>query len=260
MSREKAEEVRSTLLENWKSISKTVPSHVDAERLGAIAVAAVRSDDSLSRCSTSSLVTCIVACAQLGIEPGDNTQRAYLIPRGGECTLMIGYRGLIELAYRSGTIESIDAQVIYDGDEYQIDLGTDPRVVHRPTLENRGEMVGVYAVIHVRGASVPIVEVMDLKTIDKIRRAAGSRSPAWRDWPEEMAKKSVIKRPLKRVPLSSDLRRALAIDDEHDARGIAVEDVMPEVTQGWAGMADARDEDQHHEEMADDEADEAEES
>lgn len=222
-----ASEIERAIAAQWKQISTVVPDHVTPERLSRIAVSAIRRTPKLGSCSTASLLEAVTQAAILGIEPNDGTGRAYLIPYGREAQLQLGYRGVVDLAYRSGQIALIDCQVVREGDDFEVGLGTEPSVHHIPCLDGGGAMRGVYAVVRVKGTDYPVVEVMGLGEIERIKRMSRGASKGdspWQQWPEEMARKSVLRRATKRCPSSTELHRALAYEDAHV--GVPLEDAM----------------------------------
>lgn len=227
---DKAREVEQAISKNWKAISGSIPDGVDQKRLVRIAVNAIRRKPDLANCSTSSIVAAIAQAAQVGIEPDDGTNRANLIRRGKTACFELQYRGVVDLAYRSGIVEYAKAQAVYEEDELIVDLGTANEVTHVPALGgDRGELVGAYSIIYLRGSKHPLIEVVDDRDIDKARTLAKS-SPAWRDWPEEMARKFVLKRNFKQAPCSAEFRSALAFDDvATTGRNVPIDEVFPDL-------------------------------
>lgn len=223
----KAQQVERAITAQWKTIKGVVPDHVTPERLVRIAVSAIGRNDTLSKCSVSSLVEAVTQAGIVGLEPNDGTGRAYILPYKGQAAFQIGYKGLLDLAYRSGRIALVDAQVVYEGEPFECRLGTAPYLEHTPTFDH-GPMVGVYAVVRVKGVEYPLIEMMgpdELKRIKAASQASRADSP-WRIWEEEMSRKAVLKRVLKRAPSDTALRLAVGMIDAADA-GIPVEDIFP---------------------------------
>lgn len=231
MASEKIKAVELALKRNWATIKGTVPASVTPERLVRIAVTAINLDQHLEGCSVDSLVTAIVKSAMVGIEPNDGTGRAYIVPYKGDAQFQLGYKGLIDLAYRSGLVEFIDCQVVYEGDDFDCELGSSPFVRHRPVFEH-GPMKGVYAVLVPKGSTRAVIEIMGLDDIAKIKKMSkGSRADRpWIIWEEEMARKGPLKRVCKRGPCSIELHTAIGFDNESE--GIDIESVMPGVLDG----------------------------
>jgi recombination protein RecT len=171
-------------------------------------------------CTPQSLLACVMTCAQLGLEPDQFLGQAYLVPfkdnKSGTtiCTLIPGYRGYIALARRSGEMQTVSAQVVYERDEFNLAYGINDTLEHRPNLSgDRGKPIGAYCVFKYKdgGYSFDFLPVTD---IDKVRsRSRASNDGPWvTDW-DEMAKKTVIKRHSKLAPLSVEFQRAVALED-----------------------------------------------
>lgn len=158
--------------------------------------------------------------AQLGLEPNTPLGQAYLIPYKNkgvlECQFQIGYKGLIDLAYRNGQMQTIQAQAVYESDEFFCQYGLEPQLVHRPAFSDRGKVAYFYGIFRTvnggYGFSVMSKEDMDsyAKTYSK---AFDSGYSPWKTSYEEMAKKTVIKQALKYAPIKTDFQRALSADE-----------------------------------------------
>ena len=123
---------------------------------------------------------------------------------------MPSYMGLIDLAYRSGKIKKIYAKEVRENDIYEVTEGTNESIIHKRPKGGRGKVIEYYAVAIFKDGSITF-ETMDLDMIDKIKALAPS-SPAWKKWPGEMSKKSVLKRLCKRIPMSMELSQAVDYD------------------------------------------------
>jgi recombination protein RecT len=203
-------------------IAKALPKHLTADRLVRVALTAIGKIPKLAECTGSSLWAALMACAELGLEPGGALGHAYLIPfenrKAGvtECQLIVGYRGLLELIRRSGELAQIEAHVIHEKDEYSVEYGLNPKFVHKPKLDgDPGKPVLTYVIARLRDGSSH-VEIMTTLEVEKIRSRSKSKdSGPWvTDW-EEMAKKTVVRRAFKYLPVSSErLVQALEVDNE----------------------------------------------
>lgn len=131
-----------------------------------------------------------------------------------ETQFQLGYKGLIDLAYRSGEVSVIQAQVVYAGDEFEYSFGLEPKLEHKPAKENRGDATFVYAVFRTKdgGFGFDVMSVADVKEHAKRYSKAYGSGP-WQTNFEEMAKKTVLKRVLKYAPLKSDFVRGVAQDE-----------------------------------------------
>jgi recombination protein RecT len=223
----------SAILESRKeSIKAVLPKHMTPERVIKLASMALTKTPKLQECTPLSLYTAVLKAAELGLDCSGTLGSAYLVPfkrkfkdSGGrwqeeyECTLIVGYRGLIDLARRSNQIQSIEARVVYMNDEFSCDFGTEGKLIHRPQFDaDPGEFRLVYGVAHLMGGGVQ-TEVMTRTAVDKIRNSskgyyAANPSGPWHDHYEEMARKTVIRRLCKYLPMSVELESALSADDE----------------------------------------------
>ncbi len=122
---------------------------------------------------------------------------------------------MIDLARRSGQIVSLNAYCVYQKDDFKYTLGLDPNIVHAPSDEaDRGPVTHVYAVAKLVGGGVQF-EVMSRPEIEKIRgQSKAGKSEPWVSHWEEMAKKSVIRRLFKYLPVSIDAVRAVEVDEK----------------------------------------------
>ncbi len=163
-----------------------------------------------------SVVNAMFEAARLGLRIGINGE-AYMVPYGDSVTMITGYRGLLALARRSGQIAGLDAQCVYEGDTIDLQLGDSPGVVHRPSLSasrNMATCIGAYMVCHLVSGET-VVEWMSRQDIEDVRsRSRAGKSGPWvTDWPE-MARKTVLRRGLKRVPVVDEYAEAIRREDE----------------------------------------------
>src|SRR5262249_4908422 len=193
-------------------------------------LAATSRSPKLLLCTPMSILNAVVQASQLGLEPGGPLGHAYLVPyeykrKDGThlkegthlCQFIIGYRGLIELARRSGQILGIEAHVVHRNDKFQVRWGLAPLLEHVPNFDEPGEMVAVYAIGHIR-EGIAQVEVMTTKQVDAIRaRSRAADDGPWVTDYEEMARKTVVKRLTKYLPLSSEFAKAIQVDNEHES-------------------------------------------
>lgn len=168
--------------------------------------------EALRKCSPESIYLGLLACAVTGLEPGALKGEAYLVPFKNEATFMVGYRGIIKQARRSRDVVAIWSNVVYEGDEFDVDLGSANRIVHRPRFGQRGDdITAAYAIARLSNGQDEL-ELMDRDDLDQVRKAGGN-SPAWNDWQDQMMRKAPIRRLGKRLPLGADYYVALALDN-----------------------------------------------
>jgi len=203
------------LLSRSEAIAQMVPRHLSADRLIKVALNCVARTPTLQQCTPSSLLQCVITSAELGLEPGGALGHAYLVPYKQTCTLIIGYRGLIELMRRSGQLASIRAVVVHAKDIFDVSEGLVQSVTHKPDLsEDPGAMVAVYCVATLKDGSIHF-ERMTRGAVEKIKnRSRAGNSGPWQTDFDEMAKKTVVRRAAKYLPVSSELARALDVDGD----------------------------------------------
>lgn len=197
-------------------ISKALPNTITPERFARMATTAVTLNPKLSECTPASFIGSMLTAAQLGLEPNTPLGQAYLVPyyngktKNIEAQFQLGYRGMIELAHRSGEFKSIEAHCVYENDDFEYELGLEPKLKHRPAMSNRGELTWVYAVYKLKSDGYGF-EVMSKADIEEYRTkfSKAPNSPAWTNSWEGMAKKCVIKQALKYAPLKSEFVAAM---------------------------------------------------
>jgi recombination protein RecT len=205
-------------------MAMALPKHMTSDRLARIALTEVRKTPALGKCDQASFLGAIMQCAQLGIEPGSALGHAYLLPFDNrkkgitEVQFILGYRGMIDLARRSGQILSIEARAVYTADKFHVSLGLNPDLTHEPDweAEDRGPMRFVYAVAKLRDGGTQF-DVMSRADIEKVRqKSRAGQSGPWVDHYEEMAKKTVIRRLFKYLPMSIEMAGAVEQDERID--------------------------------------------
>ncbi len=199
------------------SIAAALPKHLTVERLSRVALGELRTNPKLLECNPASLMSAIVKASQLGLEVGSAMGHAYLVPYKTECTLIIGYRGMIALARRSGEIQSITARVVYARDTFELEYGLEEKLRHIPsTDEDPGPVTHVYAVAKLRDGGIQY-EVMTRAEVEAIRKRsrAGQYGPWVTDW-SEMARKTVMRRLFKYLPMSIEMADAMSAEADDD--------------------------------------------
>ena len=213
------DQVRHLLQQNSAAIRQALPKHISADRLLRVAQTAVTTTPGLLNCYIPSLLGGIMQCAQLGLEPNTVLGHAYLIPfknnkrKRTDVQVIVGYKGLIDLARRSGQIVSIAAHAVREQDEFRFQYGLNETLDHIPADGERGRITHFYAVAHMKDGGHAF-EVMPRKEVDSIMKSsqsAGKYGP-WKDHYEEMGRKTAARRLAKWLPLSIEMGAALALD------------------------------------------------
>lgn len=199
-------------------IAKALPAVITPERFTRMVLSAISVNPKLAECTPKSFLGAMMTAAQLGVEPNTALGQAYLIPFRNhgimECQFQLGYKGLIDLAYRSGDVSIIQAHVVYENDEFTYELGLDPMLKHKPAAANRGEPIAYYAMFKTKdgGYGFEVMSIDDVRDHAKRYSKSFSNGP-WQSNFDEMAKKTVLKRVLKYAPLKSDFVRGMAQDE-----------------------------------------------
>lgn len=186
-------------------IASVLPKHMTPDRVVKVALTTFNRTPALADCSMPSIFMAIMQAAELGLEPGGALGHAYLVPYKNQCQFILGYRGMIELARRSGEIESIEAHIVHENDEFEIEYGLNEKLVHRPCLSgDAGPLIFVYAIARLKGGGRQF-EMMTKAQVDAVRNRskAGHNGPWVTDY-EEMARKTVVRRLFKYLPVSCE--------------------------------------------------------
>ncbi|MFM7009271.1 MAG: recombination protein RecT [Betaproteobacteria bacterium] len=207
-----------------EQMALALPRHMTADRLARIALTEVRKNPMLASCDQASFLGAIMQCAALGLEPGGALGHAYMIPFRNnkkqivEVQFIVGYRGMIDLARRSGQILSIEARTVYEQDHFHIRYGLESTLEHTPNLDvsDRGKLRYVYAVAKLKDGGVQF-DCMGMSEVESIRaQSRAATNGPWVSHFEEMAKKTVIRRLFKYLPVSIEMQRAVGLDEQAD--------------------------------------------
>jgi recombination protein RecT len=200
------------------AVPVTARAYLTPERIVRIVTTAASRTPQLLQCNPQSLLRAVVDLVQVGLEPGGPLGHAYLVPYKDQVTPIIGYKGYLELARRSG-VKSISANIIYENDRFEIEYGDSPKVRHTPCMKgDRGEPIGAYCVAKI--GDERHVEYMSVGEIEAIRnRSAAGKSGPWKtDW-GQMARKTVIRRARHYWPMSVEMKElwnAASLEDRVD--------------------------------------------
>lgn len=211
------------------ALRQVLPRHVTPERLVKTLMVAINRQPELLECTQESVLESVGRAGELGLDLSGTLGEAYLVPfnnkvkiRGQEvwrkqATFIPGYRGLAKLARQSGEVKRIEANVVYEKDDFDFAQGTEFRLQYRRSLEtDRGTKMGAYALVEFKDGGFQ-ADWMTVAEIERIRQRAKSKdSPAWRnDW-DEMGKKTVFRRLSKWLPLSGEKWTAVLEADNAD--------------------------------------------
>lgn len=198
------------------------PKMVD--RFIKLALVAASKNQKLLSCSPISIAQAMIDSAQLGLEPFGGLQQAYIIPYENrangtvEAQFMPSYRGLIALARRSGQIQSIEAHIVHEGDDFEFEFGLESKLRHKPSFNDTGAVLFAYAIAKFKDGGYQY-EVMTVKELESIRGKSKSKNgPTWTDpvFRLEMYKKTVLKRLTKLLPMAVEDSISLSAAIEKD--------------------------------------------
>ena len=192
---------------------------VSSDRFQRVALTAFSNNPKLQECDPVSFIAAMMESAQLGLEPNTPLGQAYLIPfnskEGMKVQFQLGYKGLLELAQRSGKIKTLYAHEVRENDVFDIDYGLVQTLTHKPLLKgNRGEVIGYYAVYHLDTGGHSFVFMTKDEILEHAKKFSKTfKFGPWQSDFDAMAKKTVIKQLLKYAPLSIEMQRAVSSDE-----------------------------------------------
>jgi recombination protein RecT len=218
--------VRAMIAGNMNRIEQSLPAAgLTPERLATMTFNAIRKVPALMQCDGASLIGCILKSAELGLNPGI-LGHAHLIPYGKEATFIIGYQGMLELARRSGEIQSIYAKPVYKEDQFHYAFGLKPDLVHvpfdGPQDTSWDNVTHVYMVARFTNGGYHFGVMTKAQVEDHRDRYAkglekksnGQYTSPWKTAPIPMALKTIIRQEWKWLPVSVDIRSAVAEVEE----------------------------------------------
>lgn len=210
-------------------IRAVLPKHIAVEQFKRVVLTAVQMNPKLLDCTPKSLYGAALACAKDGLLP--DGREAALVQFKDTCQYMPMVRGLIKLARQSGEIATISANIVYEKDEFVLDMASGERPIHRPYLDgDPGKFRLAYALASFKDGTFQI-ERMTKDQIEKVRAVSRAKNNGpWSDWWDEMARKTVLRRLMKYLSLSPELHRALEQDDafyDLQAQRAAVKATLP---------------------------------
>lgn len=192
----------------------------------------------IAQCTNESILRCLMDAAALGIRPGGLMGRGYIIPRWNskikalEASFDPGWRGLADIARRSGLVKKIEAHTVFEKDTFLVTQGTNPGLEHVPyDGDDRGDIVAAYAVAFLADGLTHF-EVLRRIDLDKIMSSSSSKDKQgnmvgpWKEWPEEMARKSAVRRLCKHLGCDEEMATAIEASDRSDFAGAALQGVV----------------------------------
>lgn len=213
--------VQQMIINMRPQFAAALPDVMSPERFIRLTLTAFSKTPKLYECTSASLLGALLMAAQLGMEPNSPLGQAYLIPyynrdkAAYECQFQLGYKGMINLAYRSGKVTDIAANEVRANDRFDYELGLESKLYHKPALRDRGEVIAYYAVWHTKDGGHGFA-VMSKEDVEEHRnqfsKASQKGFSPWTTAFDEMAKKTVLKKALKYAPMAADFQRAMMSD------------------------------------------------
>lgn len=212
--------LRKMLTDYHVEISRALPKHVSVDRMLRIALTSARKNPEILECTPESVLGAIIQSAQLGLEPDTPLGQAYLIPfrnnKTGrkELSFMPGYKGLMDLVYRTAAHPILMPVAVYQDDIFEHEQGLNPVLKHTPMPRKpNAALIHAYCVATFADGRKTFA-VMSRQEIDAIRgRSKAKGFSPWQTDFEQMALKTVIKRLVKYLPMSVELQKAVGLDD-----------------------------------------------
>lgn len=203
-----------------ETLKSALADRLTVGQFQSMALAAYSKNGKLWDCTDESVLRCMLDVAVIGLEPDTVRGHAYLIPYKDQCTLQIGYKGLVHVVTRNGDALKIDAHVVYANDIFRIEYGFEEKLIHQPFIpkkktDQRGDKIGAYSFVKLRNGENSFL-YMNMVELDEVRAKADAKSFAWKDFEDEMYKKTVFRRHSKMLPLSEDTRNAIEKDIEFE--------------------------------------------
>ena len=211
-----------------------LPKTLPIDLFMRVALTGFRQTPELLNCTRKSLLGALLETARLGLEPC--TEQAYLIPYGKECTLVIGYQGYVQLMYRTGQVEAVEAELVYEADEWEYSLGDGGKFYHRPNLlaDDRGKPLFAYSFAKLTGGGRTKVAITTRRDAERIKAefAKSAKSP-WKTGSfDQMWLKTPVRQLQKWAPKSAEMRRAAVVDGATYSADMGEPDVDPNVLDG----------------------------
>lgn len=204
--------IRSDITKMQPQFKAALPSHVNVEKFQRVLITAVQQTPSLMNADRRSLYAASMKAAQDGLLP-DGREGA-IVTFKDQAQWMPMVAGIMKKVRNSGDVSTWSVQAVYENDKFDFELGDDERIIHKPALSNRGKLIAVYSIVTMKDGEKSR-EVMSVEDVEAIRkRSRSGTSGPWVSDFSEMAKKTVVRRHAKRLPMSTDLDELIRQDDE----------------------------------------------
>lgn len=221
-------QLRGEIERHKDQFAAAMPRGAEAAQLVRDALTAVNMVPKLGECTRNSVLGALMTCAQLGLRPNvPALGHAYLLPfkrnykdehgqwqSKMEAQLIVGYQGMVELAQRSGRIQSLVARVVHERDTFEVNYGLDDALIHRPVIFGEtGEAIAYYAVAKFKDGGHAFV-VLSKDQVEGFRkRSKSADNGPWVTDYDAMAMKTAVRQLFKWMPKSTELAVAMSADE-----------------------------------------------
>jgi len=206
------QEVRGAIEKMAPQFKAALPAHVSVDKFVRVTLTAVQTNPQLLEADRRTLFAAATKAAQMGLLP-DGREGA-IVTFKNQAQWMPMVAGIMKLVRNSGEISTWSVQAVYENDNFDFCLGDEEHITHKPALANRGKLIAVYSIVTMKDGEKSR-EVMSVEDVNQIRaRSRSGQSGPWVSDFAEMAKKTVVRRHSKRLPLSTDIDGMIKEDDE----------------------------------------------
>lgn len=222
------------LSKNIKAMGSVLPKHMTPERMARIALSEIRKNPQLLQCNVESLGAAVMQAATLGLEP-TTLGHCYFIPfnrkEGNtwvkDVQFIIGYKGYIDLAHRSGDLKTIKSFAVHENDHFVYQYGIEEKLEHIPADDNRGQIVKYYAYAILKDGGTNFIVMSREAILEHAFKHSkqvkdGKLTGTWQKHFDSMAKKTVIKELIKYMPMSVEYQEQVNSDEK------IIKDITPD--------------------------------
>ncbi len=210
--------VRNLLERSKAEFAKALPQHIRADQFVRVAMTTIQQNPKLLECEATSLIAGCMEAAQLGLQVDGTLGQAYLVPYSRKAQLIVGYKGLIAMAWKSAQVKAIYSRIVRKNDHFVVNYGRN-EIDHIPLFDHaeEGPVAAYYAVVETTTGG----RMFEILTVDEVRevrdRSRGGGSGPWVTDFDAMARKTVLIRALKLAPLTTEAAKAFAAAEQADS-------------------------------------------
>ena len=208
--------MQGTLEKMADKFREALPPTMDESKFISVLKLTLNKNPKLLQADKNSLLQTFMSAAKDGLYL--DGREAAAVQYGQSVQYIPMVEGIIKVLHNSGLIKTISAEVVYENDLFDYELGTKPQLTHKPLIVgDRGKPICVYA-IAVTTNGGEYMELMNMQEIEKCRavsKASSSPHSPWVKWFDQMAKKTVMHRIAKRLPKNDAINSVVAVDDDN---------------------------------------------